>query len=203
VPNYYDVTIITVRPGMHPQASPALSDHLAGSPDLLACWYSEIGALNQILIIKTISDPAANLAAHAAAVASRNPFGIGDLISDMSMDTYTAFDFLPPMRPGELGPCYEVRTYMLKPNGLPPTFELWREWAPRRAKVSPLLVAMTSLTGPVLRFMHIWPYKTLDERARLRAKAVTDGVWPPPSGPGHLAMQQSDVYLPFDFSPLR
>jgi hypothetical protein len=28
---------------------------------------------------------------------------------------------------------------------------------------------MTSLTGAVVRFMHIWPYETLDERTRLRA----------------------------------
>jgi hypothetical protein len=43
--------------------------------------------------------------------------------------------------------------------------------------------------------MRIRPYKTLDERTRLRAKSVTDGVWPPPDGPGHLATQQSDVYF--------
>jgi hypothetical protein len=202
VPNYYDVTIMTVRPGTHPEALPALKERLAGAPDFLACWYSDIGALNQILILRKVSDVAANLAARAAVLASPNPFGIGDLITNMSMDTYAACDFLPPMRPGELGPCYEVRTYMLKPEGLAPTIQLWREWAPRRSKVSSLLVAMTSLTGAVVRFMHIWPYKTLDERTRLRAKSVADGVWPPPDGPSHLATQQSDIYLPFDFSPL-
>ena len=65
--------------------------------------------------------------------------------------------------------------------------------------VSPLLTAMTSVTGTVSRFMHIWPYTSLDERARLRAKAVEDGVWPPPGGPSHLVGQRSDVYLPAPF----
>jgi len=203
VATHYEVTIITVRPGTHPSALAKLKEQLANARDVLACWYSEIGALNQIMIIRSVADAAANLAARAATLSSRNPFGIGELITAMSIDTYTAFDFLPPMQPGAFGPCYEVRTYVLKPDGLTPTFELWREWAPRRAKVSSLLVAMTSLTGNVVRFMHIWPYKTLDERARLRAKAIADGVWPPPGGPGHLAVQQSDVYLPADFSPLR
>ena len=65
------------------------------------------------------------------------------------------------------------------------------------------VTAMTSVTGTVTRFMHIWPYRSLDERMRLRAKAVDDGVWPPPGGPGYLASQQSDIYLPAPFSPLQ
>jgi hypothetical protein len=59
------------------------------------------------------------------------------------------------------------------------------------------------VTGAVIRFMHIWPYKSFDERARLRDKAVADGVWPPPGGPGHLVSQQVDIYLPAPFSPMR
>lgn len=199
----YDVTILTVRPGTHPQALAALKDQAAGKPDLLACWYSEIGALNQILLIRRIADIAATLRSRAAIVLSTNPFGIGELIGGMSMDTYEAFDFLQPMAPGDFGPCYEVRTYLLKPDGVAPTAALWREWVPKRLSVSPLLTAMVSLSGPVARFMHIWPYKTLDDRARLRTKAITDGVWPPPGGPSHLAAQQTDIYLPAPFSPLR
>ena len=98
---------------------------------------------------------------------------------------------------------YEVRTYTLKPDGLAPTIELWRKAVPGRATVSPLLAAMTSVTGAVTRFMHIWPYKSPDERMRLRDKAVANGVWPPPGGPGHLAAQQADIYLPASFSPMR
>jgi hypothetical protein len=83
-----------------------------------------------------------------------------------------------------------------------PTIELWRKAVPGRSKVSPLLVAMTSVTGPVTRFMHIWPYPSVEQRGLLRAKAVADKVWPPPGGPAHIAAQQSDIYLPAPFSPL-
>ena len=62
---------------------------------------------------------------------------------------------------------------------------------------------MVAVTGAAIRFMHIWPYKSCDERARLREKAVADGVWPPPGGPGHLVSQQADIYLPAAFSPMR
>ena len=119
------------------------------------------------------------------------------------MDTYVAFDFMPPMRAGVFGPCYEVRTYGLKPGGLAPTIELWRKAVPGRSTVSPVLAAMTSVTGAVIRFMHIWPYRSYDERARLRDKAVAGGLWPPPGGPGHLLSQQADIYLPASFSPMK
>src|SRR5271170_2084512 len=92
---------------------------------------------------------------------------------------------------------------MLKPDGLAPTIELWRKAVPGRSTVSPVLAAMTSVTGAVTRFLHIWPYKSFDERARLRDKAVADGVWPPPGGPSHLASQQVDIYLPAAFSPMK
>ena len=196
----YDVTIITVRPGTHPTALKRLQLS-AESSQLLACWYSDLGAINQILLIRSHNDDIA--AQRAAILQARDPFGIGELIVAMTMDTYVSFPFMERMTPGKHGPFYEVRTYMLKPDGLAATIELWRNAVPGRARVSPLLAAMHSVTGPVTRFMHIWPYPSLDERQRLRAKAVSDGVWPPPGGPGHLLAQQVDIFLPADFSPMR
>jgi hypothetical protein len=198
-----NVTIATVRPGTHPQALTALDKTLAGDSDLLACWYSDIGALNRILVIRKAADPATAVENRFAALSARSPFGIGEFSTELSLDTYASFDFMPPLRAGAYGPCYEVRSYVLKPEGLVPTIELWRKAVPGRARVSPVLAAMVAVTGAAIRFMHIWPYKTCDERARLREKAVAEGLWPPPGGPGYLISQQADIYLPAAFSPMR
>jgi hypothetical protein len=71
--NQYDVTIIMVRPATHPKALTALERSLANDPALLACWYSEIGALNQILIIRTINDPTAAVESRMAMLKSKDP----------------------------------------------------------------------------------------------------------------------------------
>jgi hypothetical protein len=105
----------------------ALDKTLAGDSNLLACWYSEIGALNRILIIRKSADAAKAIANRFAALSARNPFGIGEFITDLSLDTYLPFDFMPPLQGGAYGPCYEVRSYVLKPDGLTPTIELWRK----------------------------------------------------------------------------
>ena len=200
---HYDVIIATVRPGTHSQALAAIENTLTNDQGLLACWYSDIGALNRILIVRKSEDAAKVLENRFAALNARSPFQIGEFTTELSLDTYVPFDFMPPLRPGVHGPCYEVRSYVLKPDGLAPTIELWRKAIPARALVSPVLAAMVAVSGTAIRFMHIWPYKSYDERARLREKAVADGVWPPPGGPGHLISQQADIYLPAAFSPLR
>jgi len=199
---FYDVTVIAVRPGTHPQALEVLGKNLANDTSLLGCFFSDIGNVNQILMIGTAAAAGVALDSRFAAQNNANPLGIGEYITAMTMDTYVSFDFIPPMRPGQFGPCYEVRNYVLKPGGLPPTIEAWRKSVPARLKLSPLLAAMTSVSGAVTRFMHIWPYKSFDERARLREKAIADGLWPPPGGPGHLLSQQVDIYLPAAFSPM-
>jgi hypothetical protein len=201
---HHDVTIITVRPGKHPEALARLKEPLLSSAggELLACWYSDIGALNQILLIRAAPDTMRIHADRERILRTENPFGIAEYIVGMSVDTYVSFPFVQPMTAGKYGPVFEVRTYVLKPDGLPATIELWRKSVPGRASLSPLLTAMHSITGTVTRFMHIWPYADLNERARLRAKAVADKLWPPPSGPDHLAIMQSDIYFPADFSPI-
>lgn len=189
----HDVTIITVRPGKHPAALERLQQ-APFAKNLLACWYSELGALNQILLIGDIP---------ASALTSPDPLGIGEFVTGITADRYVSFDFMPPIEPGAFGPVYEVRTYMLRTGGLPRTIELWRKTVPGRLPLSPLLAAMYSVTGQMIRFMHIWPYSSLDERQRIRGKAVADGVWPPPGGPDELVAQQADVYLPASYSLLR
>jgi hypothetical protein len=199
----YDVTILKVRPGTHPAALAVLGSSIAFDPDLLACWYCDIGAVNQIMIVRHVVDAAATLDRRVAALATSDAFGVGEFTVGMAMDVYASLDIVAPMQPGSYGPVFEARTYELKPGAVPATVEAWRKAVPARLKISPVLAAMTSVTGAVTRMLHVWPYKSFDERARLREKAITDGVWPPPGGPALLVSQQVDIYLPAPFSPLK
>jgi hypothetical protein len=53
----------------------------------------------------------------------------------MAMDTYVSFDFIPPMQPGQFGPCYEVRTYTCSsPAAWRRRSKLWRKAVPGRVK---------------------------------------------------------------------
>lgn len=201
----YDVTTMTVQPGTAGEALAKLEAGLRQSSlrgELLACWFSDIGALNRFLIIRGYTDAKTLETDRKKLTEEATMFGVSDIVASATMEVYTPFAFVESMRPGSKAGVYEVRTYVLKPEGLPPTMEAWRQALPDRLKLSPLLTAMHTITGPMPSFMHIWPYPDLNERQRIRAQAVAAGVWPPRGGPGRLVSQQTDIYLPTKFSPI-
>jgi hypothetical protein len=200
----YDLSLLTLRPGTTPRALPKIENALEEDRrGLLACWYTELGALNRVLILREHDASAEGAAKRARLGQEHNLFGIGEFLASASLDIFVPFDFLSPIQIGAIGPVFEVRSYMLKPQGLAPTYDLWRQAVPGRAALSPLLVAMYSATGPTPRLVHIWPYKSLDERQRIRGEAAKAGIWPPAGGPEHFASMQSDIYLPAPFSPIQ
>jgi hypothetical protein len=202
----YDVTIITVKPNRHMDALKGIEPWLKANPrkgEFLACLYCDIGDLNQIMLLHHYTSDA-DLASDRDNVARNdNPYGCLELTEKRSANTFHQFPFLAPLKAGTYGPIFEVRTYLLKPTGLPPTIAAWEKQAPVRQKLSPILAAMYSTTGEVTRFMHIWPYPDLVTRANTRKTAIETKVWPPAGGPEQLAAMHNDIYLPAAFSPMR
>ena len=124
----YDLTTITLQPGSTAQALPKLQSGLNAAArnlkgELLACWLSEIGVLNRIMIVRSYLDMTHIEADRLAVTAEPDPLGIADLTIAANMETYAPFPFLQPMRPGQKRGLYEVRSYVLKPGGLGPTIE--------------------------------------------------------------------------------
>jgi NIPSNAP protein len=201
----YSVCSIEVPPAKHSAALAGIkqaidADRIAG--ELRGCWYCEIGRLNRVLAIWAYPSADALAEDRDAILRSDDPFGVTGVALEITLDAYATFpgvEFLPP---GAAGPVYEVREYRLKRSGLAPTFAAWAKVLDARRKVSPLATVMYALDGAVPRFMHIWPFTTLNDRMRLRAEAVSQGVWPPPGGLEHIEAMQSEIYLPAAFSPL-
>ena len=96
---HYDVTIITVRPGTEQKALARLKETLpsVAGDELLACWYSDIGSLNRILLIRAAPDVMRIHADREKILRSGNPFGVGEYVVGTSVDTYVSFPFMPPM----------------------------------------------------------------------------------------------------------
>ena len=67
--------------------------------------------------------------------------------------------------------------------------------------MSPLAMAMHTEFGQLNRFVHVWAYESLDQRAKVRAEAAAKGVWPPKGGGGHLVSQDNKICYPAAFSP--
>jgi hypothetical protein len=125
-----------------------------------------------------------------------------DLTLAQESKILTPAPFSPPLESGEAGPCYEIRTYDVQPGTIPKVMDAFAAALPNRLKLSPLVGAFHTDLGPLNQWIHIWAYKSLDERARLRAEAMKDPTWPPKSGECYLRME-SKIVLPAAFSKLR
>ena len=197
---------MTVRFGTAAKANAAIKSYCeapeAGGT-LYGVWFSDIGDLNQIAVLRGFDTLEALYAERERGLRSADPFGSAEFTTALEWHSYKGFDWLPAPTPGSYGAVYEIRTYDFKTGGLPHTLEKWQQALPARQEVSPCLVAMYALDGRP-RFTQIWPYASLNERSAARADAVKQGIWPPKGGPDWLTpAMHSQVFVPTDVSPLK
>ncbi|PYY72344.1 NIPSNAP family protein [Pseudomonas jessenii] len=172
---------------------------------LVGCWVSEIGPQNQIAVLRGFSDERARQGERERYLQAADAFGLGEFLLEMTVGDYSLFPFLEPLAPGEYGPFYELREYNLVPSGLAPTLAGWQKAVGPRTQeqYSQVYAAFYATSGQLPRYLHIWPYTSLEQRLDVRTRAVADGVWPPENSGPQLQNMNSTVYLPAVFSPLR
>lgn len=207
---YYELATLTLPMGTAGTAATHVQS-FCNAPEaqgeLLGCWFTDIGVLNQMIVLRGFATLEQLQAERARTQASASPFGCGDIYQRLEQHSYQGFAWMKPVRPsaesGIQGPVYEIRTYGIKPGGTQPTIDLWQEAVPPRERISPCVVAMVALDGAP-RFTNIWAYPTLDARSKARADAVAQGIWPPKGGPAHLTTEMvSTIALPTAVSPLK
>lgn len=202
----YQLINITITMGTAGAVANGIQNYYANTAaqaKLLGVWFSDIGQLNQIVVLVSFASQQDLDAEKARLFAQENVFANAENIIKYSVEDFAGFDFLPEVELGEFGPVYEIRTYELKHGGVPHVLNAWNNAVPERTKYSKLTIAMYALDGTP-RIVSIWPYKSLNERSEIRAQSVADGIWPPKGGPQWLTHEmQSMIALPTAISPLK
>jgi len=75
-----------------------------------------------------------------------------------------------------------MRIYTYEPGQIPKVLEAWATAIPDREKFSPLAACWYSDIGGLNKFVHVWAYKDLNERARIREESRKGGRWPAQTG---------------------
>lgn len=202
----YQLINITIKMGTTAAVAQGIQhfyEDAAAKGKLLGVFFSDIGQLNQVLVLRGYVSQQELDDENARLATQENLFGTPENIIKYSVENFAGFDFLPEVELGEFGPVYEIRTYELKHGGVPHVLEAWKNAVPTRTQYSKLTIAMYALDGTP-RIVSIWPYTSLNERSEIRAKAVADGIWPPKGGPQWLTHDmQSMIALPTAVSPLK
>ena len=180
---------------------------------LAAFWHTEIGPLNQIIHVWPYKDLEERTRIRDTAVkegAGKWPPKTAEFMVRQRSEIFLPFPFSPEMKPGKQGPFFEMRVYTYAAGQLPNLTKAWTLAIPNRLKHGPATAILYSELGGLNQFMHIWPYKSLDERWALRNKLRETGEWPPSvvaKKAGlpeyHLVQQENKIVMPSAFSPLQ
>jgi hypothetical protein len=179
--------------------------------ELAAFWHTEIGPLNQIVHVWPYKDLEERGRIRAAAVKDGAwPPKTSEFMVSQRSDIMMPFAFSPELKPGKMGPYFEMRTYTYASGELPKFVQLWSKALPSRLQVGPLCAVWYSDLGGLNKFVHIWPYPTLDARNETRKKAQATGMWPPSAVAKkeglpvyQLLAQENKILMPAAFSPIQ
>jgi hypothetical protein len=167
-------------------------------------WRSEVGTLNQIIHVWPYKDLNERAEIRAKAIETGVwPVKIQEFILEMESKILYAAPFSPAFDAGAHGGIYEFRTYTYGVGSIPKVIESWSGRIKQRTALSPLIFAGHTEIGPLNQWVHVWAYKNMGERERIRGEAVASGIWPPPRHESvTLLKQQNTLAIPAPWSPL-
>ena len=167
-----------------------------------AFWHTEVGTLNQIILLWPYPSLAERERIHSEAARLKGwPPDIREYSVDEESEILIPAPFSPPLEARRLGNIYEIRTYAFRPGSIPTVIERWSKMMDERVKLSPLAGCWHTDVGLLHRWVHIWPYQDAAERQRIRAEAVARRIWPPDTSEFMLRMENV-LAVPAPFSPL-
>lgn len=168
---------------------------------LLGSWQTEIGSLGRIHILRHFETAEEMAEEYRRLAASSTPFNDGSALRTLELKSYEAF--IGNAAPRDGNSVYEMRTYFVKPGGLPPLMNSWKETVPGAGDYGArLVIAMYGLSGRP-RIRHIWCFESFEQRNALRRDTIAAGTWPPPEGADQIVDATSELMLPLLGSPLR
>ncbi len=169
-----------------------------------AFWHTEFGPLNQVIHVWPYEslDQRTEIRAEASKDPNWPPANDPDMYVRLEAEIFTPAPFMRPMGGDQaLGNIYEMRIYTYKTGSMGEVLKRWAAAIPHREEFSPLAAGMSSELGGLNKWVHIWPYKDMEERNRIREEASKSTHWPPPTREFLLA-QENKLLAPASFSPM-
>jgi hypothetical protein len=171
-------------------------------------WATEIGPLNQVVHLWSYAD--LNERARLRAELAQNQRWTKEYVPLnkeilVRQDIRLLNPVIGPVVPAESPNFYELRSYRTKPHTVHQWAELMKKTLAVREKYSKIVGLWITEAGQPNEVCHIWAYRDLNHRARVRAAAVADPEWQAflkESAP-LLDEMHSTIMLPAPHSPMQ
>jgi hypothetical protein len=210
----YEMRTYDIKPGSLPAVEKRFGEAYEARnrpSELCAFWRTEIGPLNQAVYIWRYQDLADRASVRAAAGKSGHwPPGLSEFSAAQRSDILIPAPGSPELKPGKVGPVFEMRICTLAPGELPVAIENWEKALPGRNALRPACAVWYTDVGALDKWIHVWAYESHEQRAAIRQKARESGNWPPTAMARkegrracvHVA-RESKILRPAVFSPVQ
>ena len=170
---------------------------------ILGFFHTEFGPLNEVIAIWPYADLGERTRLRAEASKDPDwPPDISEFIVNQKVEIVVPFEFSPAWTPGNDGPYYELRQYTFRPGSLGNVMKNWQTALPERMKFSkPALLGSVEMGPTANSFIHLWAYRSMEERDKARSGAGATGIWPPAGGREYYTRQENKLLMPAAFSP--
>jgi hypothetical protein len=176
-----------------------------------AFWHTEIGLLNQVVQVWPYKDLDEYTRVREAVDRDKVwPAALAECVLEAHCDLMMPLAISPPLAPCNVGPYFEMRTYTYASGELPTLINNWEKAIDVRLPFGPVTALWISVAGALNKFVHIWPYRTLNDRMEIRHRAEATGLYPPniralkEGGRNYeLHRQENKILMPATFSPVQ
>ena len=204
----YEVRTYNLKPGSVPEFEENFAKALPAREKyskLGAFWHTEFGPLNQVIHVWPYEsvEERNSIRAEAGKDPDWPPKNDPDMYINMNSEIFYPAPFMRPLGDQELGNIYEMRTYTYAPGDVPKVVEAWGRAIHNREEFSPLAAGMYTELGGLNKWTHIWVYKDLNERARVRTDSRKPGTGWPAQSDVRPVKQENKILIPASFSPVK
>ena len=157
---------------------------------LVGFFYTEIGPLNRVIHIWEYEDESAREEVRGKAAADGNwPPDTSEFIVNVQADIFTPAPFLPKLDiKRNIGPLFELRMYTYADGDIPKVIDAWGPVIEARMELSQPVGIWSLQEGDRNVWLHMWSYKSYEQRTERRKKFASIG-WPPPAGVSPVTME--------------
>ena len=209
----YEMRTYDIKPGSVAEAEKRFGAAYAERkehPELVAFWHTVLGPLNQVVYVWKYQSLGDRDRVRAAAGKSPNwPPGLSQFSAAQRSEILIPAPGSPELKPGKIGPVFEMRTCTVAPGELPVAIENFERALPKRNALKPLCAAWYTDVGALDKWIVVWPYESLGQRDEIRDQARASGDWPPSAlarKEGRRACiytsRESKILMPAAFSPV-
>lgn len=208
----YELRTYTLRPGTQAAylaSSSEIGRKIRGDDygKLEGYWTSELGTLNQLYHLWSFADYAERdrLRAALAKNAAWNEYLPLIRPHMLAQENKILSAVVPLKPPADAGHVYELRTYRCHVGRAGEWLGHFTTILPLREKYSKNVGLWSTEMGTQNQVVHLWAYRSLDERFEVRRRLAQEPAWQEflAKGAPLLAHMESVVLVPTAFSPMR